>query len=76
MAGQDGEHEAKGKEKSRGPLGDLSQHVAGTRAEERVGRTAAKSHADAGFFLRQLQQHQEHQQDAIHHQNKCKKSNN
>lgn len=75
MAGHHREHEAKAKENASSPLRDLGQHVAGTGAEERVRRTAAESHADAGFFLRQLQQHQEHQKDAIQHQKERQKSN-
>ena len=54
MTADDGEHEAKPKEKSSRPLRDLREHIAGTCAEQRIRRTTAESHARAGFLFRQL----------------------
>lgn len=76
MAGHNGENEAECEENARSPLRDLCQHVAGTSAEQRIGCAATESDANAGFFLRQLQQHEEHQNDAIQHQKERQKSNN
>jgi hypothetical protein len=75
MAADDRQHEAEAEENSSDPLGDLRQHVAGTSAEERIRRTTAESHTRTSFLLGKLQQHQEHQKDAIQDQEERQKSN-
>ena len=50
------------KENDRRVFGDLGQRVARTRAKQRVRRAAAERQARARILFRQLNQHQQNQQ--------------
>ncbi len=56
-------------------LGDAGQHGAGTRAEEGIGGCTAKGHTRTRLLLRQLDQHQQNQKEAVQDQNECQQAN-
>src|SRR5437762_11767032 len=72
----DRKEQRQAQERSGGVFGNFGKGGARAGAEQGVGSAAAKGNACAGFFFRQLDQHQQNQQQTVEHQNDCQQANN
>ena len=64
---QQRQNDSQDEKRACGIFGNLREHGAGTRPEERIRATCAEGQNSAGFLFRKLDQNEEYEDDAVQH---------